>query len=266
MGFDVYDRVAFINRDRMNRYREAGLVTDAQAVLVGFPKLDRLVSGALDTRHIRTSLNFDNGTANCPLRPDLLPRVVAAYRGRSRSSKRWRRRASTLSSSSTTAHSISTLDIPVESIGERGCREWATETGSARGDPGCVAAAGPRRPDGDGPQFGQFSILVLDRPLIVFDAPGLTEAARINPEKVALLRSAATVVTSVDTLVAAAHDAIRAPERLSGNRRRVASAMFFEPGSATDRAVALVQEMLDGHEPARTVASSTTAPVDGRIA
>ena len=50
MGFDVYDRVAFINRDRMNRYREAGLVTDAQAVLVGFPKLDRLVSGAFDTR------------------------------------------------------------------------------------------------------------------------------------------------------------------------------------------------------------------------
>ena len=111
-----------------------------------------------------------------------------------------------------------------------------------------------------------FEYLVLDRPLIVFDAPGLTEAARINPEKVALLRSAATVVTSVDTLLAAAHDAIRAPERLSGNRRRVASAMFFEPGSATDRAVALVQEMLDGHEPARTVASSTTAPLDGRIA
>ena len=39
-----------------------------------------------------------------------------------------------------------------------------------------------------------FEYLVLDRPLIVFDAPGLVEAARINPEKVALLRSAATVV------------------------------------------------------------------------
>ena len=39
-----------------------------------------------------------------------------------------------------------------------------------------------------------FEFCVLDRPLVVYDAPGLVETARINPEKVALLRSAATVV------------------------------------------------------------------------
>ena len=45
MGFEYYDRVAFINRDRMERYLDAGVVTEAQAALVGYPKLDRLASG-----------------------------------------------------------------------------------------------------------------------------------------------------------------------------------------------------------------------------
>ena len=68
-----------------------------------------------------------------------------------------------------------------------------------------------------------FEYLVLDRPLIVFDAPGLVEAARINPEKVALLRSAATVVRDVDELAAAARAELAQPGRLSIERRRVAA-------------------------------------------
>ena len=35
MGFEYYDRVAFINRDRMERYLAAGVITPAQAALVG---------------------------------------------------------------------------------------------------------------------------------------------------------------------------------------------------------------------------------------
>src|SRR6185436_17434719 len=48
MGFEYYDRVAFINRDRMTRYLAAGLVTPRQAALVGYPKLDRLAAGGID--------------------------------------------------------------------------------------------------------------------------------------------------------------------------------------------------------------------------
>src|SRR5204863_967505 len=39
-----------------------------------------------------------------------------------------------------------------------------------------------------------FEYLTLDRPLFVFDTPDLPRVARINPEKIALLQSAATVV------------------------------------------------------------------------
>jgi CDP-glycerol glycerophosphotransferase (TagB/SpsB family) len=89
-----------------------------------------------------------------------------------------------------------------------------------------------------------FEYLVLDRPLIVFDAPDLPRAARVNPEKVALLRSAATVVASPEDAGRAAIVALADPERLSAARRRVARDLFFEPGGATARAAALVRGML----------------------
>ena len=61
MGFEYYDRVAFINRDRMERYLGAGVVTNAQAALVGYPKLDRLASGGVDGRAVK----------KCPFAADL---------------------------------------------------------------------------------------------------------------------------------------------------------------------------------------------------
>ena len=89
-----------------------------------------------------------------------------------------------------------------------------------------------------------FEYLVLDRPLLIFDTPGLVEAARINPEKVALLRSAATVVHTVEELVSAAAAECVSPQHRSVERRRVAREMFHDPGRATDRAVALIREVL----------------------
>ena len=79
MGFEYYDRVAFINRDRMLRYLEAGIVTPAQAVLVGYPKLDRLASRRLRSRR-RSARRSDStrGTADRALRADLFRGLVAA--------------------------------------------------------------------------------------------------------------------------------------------------------------------------------------------
>ena len=57
--FDGYDRIAFINADRMNRYLAAGIVTASQAALVGYPKLDALVCGAYDATAVRASLRLD---------------------------------------------------------------------------------------------------------------------------------------------------------------------------------------------------------------
>ena len=61
MGFEYYDRVAFINSDRMTRYLNAGVVTPKQAVLIGYPKLDRLASGQVDGKAVAVSLGLDAG-------------------------------------------------------------------------------------------------------------------------------------------------------------------------------------------------------------
>jgi CDP-glycerol glycerophosphotransferase (TagB/SpsB family) len=89
-----------------------------------------------------------------------------------------------------------------------------------------------------------FEYLVLDRPLIVFDAPDLPEAARINPEKIEFLRSAATVVRTTEQLASASVRVLDNPGHLSAARRRVARALFFDPGHATGRAVELLRGLI----------------------
>jgi CDP-glycerol glycerophosphotransferase (TagB/SpsB family) len=90
-----------------------------------------------------------------------------------------------------------------------------------------------------------FEFMLLDRPLIVFEAPDLARAARINPDKIALLRSAARVAHDLDELERHAADAIRDPSALSAQRRRIAAEMFHDAGSATDRALALVYDLVE---------------------
>ena len=56
-----FDCLMFINRDRRQRYVEAGLAHDDEcaAPLVGYPKLDALVDGSLDRSDITQSLGLD---------------------------------------------------------------------------------------------------------------------------------------------------------------------------------------------------------------
>ena len=75
-----------------------------------------------------------------------------------------------------------------------------------------------------------FEFCAADRPIVVFDAPGLIEAARINPEKVALLRSAAAVVSTTGQLAEAIRDALATPHLRSAERHRAADEVFFHAG------------------------------------
>jgi len=53
LGFELYDLVGFINRDRMLRYLTAEVVRPAQARLVGYPKLDKLANGEIDVAAVK---------------------------------------------------------------------------------------------------------------------------------------------------------------------------------------------------------------------
>jgi hypothetical protein len=243
-GFDTYSRVAFANADRMRRYLDAGIVTPAQAMLIGYPKLDALVNGAFDAAAVRQSLGL------APHRPTVLfgptwssasalhiageaiverlidagVNVIAKLHDRSlQTSQRftdgidWRARLSRFDST--------------------GAFALATDADSSP----YLAAADVMVTDHSSVGF---EFLTLDRPVIVFDAPDLARVARINPEKIVLLRSAATVVHDPIELAAAVQEALRFPARLSARRRHVAGEMFFKPGTATDRALAACYELL----------------------
>ncbi len=255
MGFEYYDRVAFINRDRMERYLEAGLVEESQASLVGYPKLDRLATGQLNGQAIRSELGLSPG-------PTIL--YAPTYSPASSLHLAGERIIEALASAGFNVlvklHDRSLDSDPryTGGIDWRSRMQALERPGSIRYVEGpdsspYLAAADIMVTDHSSVGF---EYLVLDRPLIVFDAPGLVEAARINPEKVALLRSASTVVTTLSELVAAARSELDAPGRLSNERKMVAGEMFHEPGTATSRAVDLVHELISGSAPARSVCAS----------
>ena len=232
LGFEYYDHVAFINRDRMLRYLAADIVTPQQAVLVGYPKLDKLASGGFDGTAVRASLGLRAG-ADRALRADLLGGLLAAPRGRGdrpgagrRRFQRHREAARSVARSGSALQRRHRLARALPGAGENARPGRVRFVESPDSSP-LLAAADCMVTDHSSVGF---EYLVLDRPLIVFDAPDLPRAARINPEKVVLLRSAATVVGTTAELTAAALRAMEHPAHLSAARRRVARALFFDPG------------------------------------
>ena len=230
----------------MDRYLDAGVVTAAQATLVGYPKLDRLASGGIDGAAVRTALGLTGAGKTALYAPTYSPASSLHLAGE----EIIRALADAGFNVIVKLHDRSLDPDPryTANIDWR-ARMRALEV------PGRIAYV--EGPDStpllaaadlmvtDHSSVG-FEYLVLDRPLLVFDAPGLVEAARINPEKVTLLRSAARVVRTIPELAAAAAEERAAPARLSVERRRVAREMFHEPGGATARAAALIRALLDG--------------------
>ena len=256
MGYEYYDRVAFVNRDRMSRYLAAGVVTPLQARLVGYPKLDRLAKGRIDGGAVRVFLGLDQSRRTVLYAPTYSAASLLHQAGeaivRAAAGAGWNVIVK-LHDRSLDADSRYTAGIDwrarMRAIETPGQVVFVEESDASP----YLAAADAMITDHSSVGF---EFLLLDRPLIVFDAPGLIEAARINPDKVALLRSAARVISSVTSLPDELQAAATAPLAMSRERRRVAGEMFFEPGRATERALSLISEMLQS--------SPTTAPVTMR--
>jgi hypothetical protein len=247
LGFEYYDNVAFINRDRMLRYIGAGIVTPRQAVLVGYPKLDRLASGGLDGAAIRASLGLRAGRPTALYAPTYSEASSLHLAGEAIVDAL----AGAGFSVIVKLHDRSLDPDPKYTGGI----DWRARFAALEraGEPGRIRFV--ETPDAspllaaadclvtDHSSIG-FEYLVLDRPLLVFDAPDLPRVARINPEKIALLRSAATVVGTADQLAAAAVRAVEEPDHLAAARQRIARALFFDPGGATGRAIQLIRGLL----------------------
>ena len=245
-GFADFDRVAFINTDRMRRYLDGGVVTRDAAVLVGYPKVDALVNGTFDPAAIRGGLGLDPARPTALYAPTWSPASSLHLAGEAIVDN-------LVAAGLNVIVKLHDRSLDVANARFNGGIDWRARF-AAMPYPGRMAfvesadssplLAASDVMITDHSSIG-FEFYLLDRPLVVFDAPDLVEVARINPEKVALLRSGARVVGTAEEVGKAAIDELRHRDRLSAARRAIAREMFHEPGTATARAVTMVYELLE---------------------
>jgi hypothetical protein len=245
LGLERYDVVAFPNEGRMQNYVAAGLVRASQAALVGYPKADVLLTSGRHPAEAAGALGLDSSRPTVIYAPTFSPASSLNLAG----------------------------EQIVEALVASGCNvivklhdrsldpdprytggvDWRARLARFAGSGRFLLAA-----SGDSTAYVQasqvmvtdhssigFEFCAADRPLIIYHAPALAETARINPEKLALLRSTGEVVYTPDELRRALTAALEAPQRYSAERRRAASQVFYRPGGATARALRIVYELID---------------------
>jgi hypothetical protein len=249
-----FDRIAFVNADRMNRYVRSGMVRPDQAVLVGFPKLDDLVNGRWQRDTVLRSLGLSPELHTVLYAPTFSPASSLHDVGEAIVEtllRSGRNVVVKLHDRSMVPHRSYTqgVDWPMRLARFDAHPRFAL---ARLADAGPVLAAADLLVT-DHSTVG-FEFAVLDRPIVVFDAPRLLAAARIDSGKWALLRSMADVVTSLEQLDEGIARALSDPMRLSAARGR-ARELFAYTGSAAERGLAEVYGLLDLHplRPAATV-------------
>jgi hypothetical protein len=237
----------FINDDRRQRYVDAGLVPDNAlgAPLVGYPKLDSLVDGSLNRADIRRALSLDSSTPTVLYAPTWSPHSSLNAMGDDIIER-------VASEGFQVIVKLHDRSYDQRARGSGGI-DWAARLKKYDGHP-LVRVA--QQPDGSPFMVASdamvsdhssiaFEYTLLDRPIVVIDRPGLIEHARINPEKVHQLRRAAAVVRDPEEVVRSLRHALHYPQDLSSERTQIAGDLFYQPGTATERALAHLYRILD---------------------
>jgi hypothetical protein len=244
LDFSIYDRVMFPNEDRLQRYVDQGVVRPDHAVLIGFPKTDALVRGDWRRTEVLTSLGLSPATPTVLYAPTFSPASSLQLAGEEIV-------AALLDSGYNVVvklHDRSMVPTTKYTAGV----DWPARLARFETNPRFALA---RTADAvpllsaadmlvtDHSTVG-FEFALLDKPLIVFDAPGLRDMARIDEGKWTLLRSMADIARTVTELPAVVARAFSEPQRLAAARRQSHS-LFAYAGSATARAIAVLYELLE---------------------
>ncbi len=243
-----WDRLFFINKRRLQHFIECGAISahsDA-ARLIGMPKLDCLVDGSLKRDEVLRSLRVDPARRTILYAPtwsahssvvsmgeELVERlgqagyaVIVKLHDRSRDALEY-------------AHSGGVdWGARLEPILQRHGGVLATGSNSSRYLPAADVMITDHSSVG-------FEYLLLDRPLIRIHVPELIKNTDIEPSYVELLAQASTSVNNVDEMIAAVQNSFVNPEIGSTERIAVANEMFYKPGTATDRAVKELYELME---------------------
>jgi CDP-Glycerol:Poly(glycerophosphate) glycerophosphotransferase len=244
----TWDRLFFINERRLRHFIECGAIDeDSEAArLIGMPKLDCLVDGSLKREELLSTMGIDPSRRTVLYAPtwsahssvvsmgeDLVKRlgeagyaVIVKLHDRSRDALQY--------VNSGGVDWGARLEPLLQNFGG----VLATGNNSSRYLPAADIMITDHSSVG-------FEYLLLDRPLIRIHVPELIKNTDIEPSYVDLLASASTSVSNVHETVAAVERGFTNPRENSATRIAVANEMFYKPGTATDRAVKELYDLME---------------------
>ena len=259
-----FDCLMFPNRNRLEKYAEAGLVDvdGPNAALVGYPKVDCLVDGSLDQNSVRRALGLPAGPPTILYAPTWSPYSSLRAFGVQVIERLCRRGFNVIVKLHDRSYDHSErgsggIDWRRELAKVSSCCHLhiAQESDSS---PYLMAADAVIT---DHSSIG-FEYMLLDRPIVVIDCPELIEKANVSRDKVAMLRSASVVVPDGVAAAEAVADELQQPDRFSHQRRDIADALFYCAGGATARAVKCIYDLLMLPAPAGESDKTSPAPVE----
>ena len=257
-GAHNWDRYFFINRRRMHRYLQSGTIQDwsTAACLVGMPRVDCLVDGSMKRDAILSQLGIDPARKTVLYAPTWSPYSSLPVMGEDLIQRLGAAGFAVIAK----LHDRSRDPRFINSGGF----DWASRLEPlVRATGGVVATGSNASPYivagdvlvTDHSSVG-FEYLLLDRPVVRIELQELITKTDIEPAYVELLASASTSVQTSSEAAAAVQRAFEEPGRLSQERRAVASDMFHRPGTATERALCYMYEVIE-LEPPEGAASGT---------
>lgn len=252
-----WDRLFFINELRLRHFIECGAIDEASdaARLIGMPKLDCLVDGSLKRDELLGAMGVDPARRTVLYAPTWSPHSSVVSMGE----ELVKRLGETGYAVIVKLHDRSRDLQYVNSGGV----DWGARLEPILKSFGGVLASGNNSSPylaaadamiTDHSSVG-FEYLLLDRPLIRIHVPELIENTDIEPSYVELLTEASTSVINVEETIAAVERGFSDPKENSAQRIAIANKMFYKPGTATDRAVRELYELLELEEHASEVSS-----------
>ncbi len=240
-----YDLLLLAGPYMRRRFEEMGLIDDAndeRFPIVGMPKLDDLANGVFVRRDVLERLGLD------PARPTVLYAPT------------WSRRVSSLEyhgEALLRALASSGQNVIVKlhdnSLDRRKAgRDWAALLASLESvrfrfsrdaDIAPLMAAADVLVSDASSVANEFAL--LDRPILFMRIEDLPSRLKAKADLETWGLKAGTVVDGPDAIASAIDDALAHPSRLSDVRTALARDLFFEPGTATSRAVDAICRLLE---------------------
>jgi len=243
----LWHRIFFINRRRLRNFVDAGAIdADSPAArLIGMPKVDCLVDGTLQRDAILAAAGIDPSARSVLYAPTWTPFSSLNAMGEAL--------VEALGAAGFTVlvklHENS-RDLRPENSGgidwPARLRPILERFGGRLIDDGnaspWLAAADVLISDHSSVGF---EYLLLDRPLVRIEMPALIARTSIPPEYVQMMVESSISTHDVPATMRAVERAFADPAAGSAARRAVATDLFYEPGTATRRAVAEIYTMME---------------------